>query len=470
VIALQAGRPDYLTICDPDDGSVVAELPVTTDVALDEAVENSATAFAQNRMPPLHERIAILHAVAQAVSDDVDDYANCIAREGIKTIREANKEARRCIETLRIAAQEAARLEGRQVPFSANASTVDRKGFYEYRAAGVVVAITPFNDPLNLVAHKLAPAFAVGAPVIIKPHPATPLSALKLVQAFHDAGAPRDTVQCVIGGSETGQKLVADNRVRIISFTGSQAAGYAISRAAGFKKLLLELGGVGVIAVTADANVEQAAQAIHNGAFWAAGQNCVHAQRVIAEQSVAQPLIDRLVELTGSMTLTRKLDPASDMGPLLDDAAYRRMDEIIASAKAQNGEVLIGGERAERHFLPTWIRLAGANCQLTSQEIFGPISTIENAANDRELLRTMSCAQSAIHQAIFTNRMDLILDSFATTPSAALIVNDSTDFRIDAMPFGGSGSAGIGREGVADAMIELTEKKLLVLRQPLSLA
>jgi glyceraldehyde-3-phosphate dehydrogenase (NADP+) len=470
VIAAQAGRPYYLTIRDPDDGSVIAELPVTTDAALDEAVENSATVFTQNRMPPLHERIAILHAVAQAVSDDVDAYADCIAREGIKTIREAHKEARRCIETLRLAAQEAAQFGGKLVPFAATASAADRKGFYEYRAAGVVVAITPFNDPLNLVAHKLAPAFAVGAPVIIKPHPATPLSALKLVKAFHDAGAPRDTVQCVIGGSETGKKLVADNRVRIISFTGSQAAGYAISRTAGFKKLLLELGGVGVVAVAADANVEQAAQAIHNGAFWAAGQNCVHAQRVITEQSVAQPLTDRLVELAGSMTLTRKLDPASDMGPLLDDADYRRMDEIIASAKAHNGEVLIGGERSERHFLPTWIRLADANCQMTSQEIFGPISTIENAANDRELLRAMSCAQSAIHQAVFTNRMDLILEGFATTPSAALIVNDSTDFRIDAMPFGGSGFAGLGREGVADAMIELTEKKMLVLRQPLNSA
>jgi glyceraldehyde-3-phosphate dehydrogenase (NADP+) len=470
VFAAQAEGSVYLTVSDPDDGSVIAELPVTTEAALDAALEKSATVFAQNRMPPLHERIAILEAVAQAVSDDVDAYANCIAREGIKTIREAHKEARRCIETLRLAAQQAAQLEGRQVPFSANASAADRKGFYEYRAAGVVVAITPFNDPLNLVAHKLAPAFAVGAPILIKPHPATPLSALKLVQAFHDAGAPRDTVQCVIGGSETGQTLVADNRVRIISFTGGQAAGHAISRAAGFKKLLLELGGVGLVAVAADANIEQTAQAIHNGAFWAAGQNCVHAQRVIAEQSVAQPLIDRLVELAGSMTLARKLDPASDMGPLIDDAAYRRMDEIIALARAQNGEVLIGGERSERHFLPTWIRLAGANCQMTSQEIFGPISTIESAASDRDLLRAMSCAQSAIHQAIFTNRMDLILESFATTPSAALIVNDSTDFRIDAMPFGGSGSAGLGREGVADAMIEMTEKKMLVLRQLLTLA
>jgi glyceraldehyde-3-phosphate dehydrogenase (NADP+) len=470
VIAAQAEGLDYLTIRDPDDGSVIAEIPVTTDAALDEAVENSATVFAQNRMPPLHERIAILHVVAQAVLDDVDAYADCIAREGIKTIREAHKEARRCIETLRLAAQEAAHMGGRLVPFAATASAAGRKGFYEYRAAGVVVAITPFNDPLNLVAHKLAPAFAVGAPVIVKPHPATPLSALKLVQAFHDAGAPRDTVRCVIGGSESGQKLVADNRIRIISFTGSQAAGHAISRTAGFKKLLLELGGVGVVAVTADANVEQAAQAIHNGAFWAAGQNCVHAQRVIAEQSVAQPLTDRLVELAASMTLTRKLDPISDMGPLLDDAAYRRMDEIIAVSKAHDGEVLIGGERSERHFLPTWIRLAGANCQITSQEIFGPISTIESVSSNREILRAMSCAQSAIHQAIFTNRMDLILEGFANNPSAALIVNDSTDFRIDAMPFGGSGFAGLGREGVADTMIEMTEKKMLVLRQPSALA
>jgi glyceraldehyde-3-phosphate dehydrogenase (NADP+) len=468
VIALQAGRPDYLIIRDPDDGSVVAELPVTTDAALEEAVENAATAFAQNRLLPLHERITILYAVAQAVSDNVDAYADCIAREGIKTIREAHKEARRCIETLRTAAQEATQISGKMVPFAANESAADRIGFYEYRAAGVVVAITPFNDPLNLVAHKLAPAFAVGAPVIIKPHPATPLSALKLVQAFHDAGAPRDTIQCVIGGSETGQKLVADNRVRIISFTGNEAAGHAIARAAGFKKLLFELGGVGVVAVASDANINQTAQAIHNGAFWAAGQNCVHAQRVIVEHSVAKPLTDRLLELAGSMTLTRKLDPASDMGPLIDDSAYRRMGEIIASAKAQYGEVLIGGERAERHFLPTWIRFEEANCPIVSQEIFGPISTIESVTSDRELLGAMSCAPNAIHQAIFTNRMDLILGGFATTPSGAFIVNDSTDFRIDAMPFGGSGSAGLGREGLADSMIEMTEKKMLVLRQPLT--
>jgi glyceraldehyde-3-phosphate dehydrogenase (NADP+) len=455
---------DVLVVRDPDDGAVVGEVRTTGIGELDAAI-GSAHAVARAEPPPPFERARVLLAVAARVKAAATEYAELIAKEGVKTIREAKKEVGRCVETLTLAAQEATRVGGGIVPMAQTAAGADRIAWFELRPAGVVAALTPFNDPLNLVAHKLAPAYAIGAPVILKPHPQTPLSALRLVGEFHECGAPVDRVQVVIGGADLGARLVADRRPRIVSFTGGRAAGESIARSAGCKRLLLELGGVGIVAVAADADVESAARAIHSGAFWAAGQNCVHAQRIIAARSVVDELRDRLVALASGMKLGAKLDPATDMGPLVDDAAVSRVEALVDSATAAGARLLAGGVCDRRRFAPTWLDRVPETHVLMREEVFGPVSTLESVAGNAELLHTLASGTDAIHAAVYTRSLDLALAVRRVANAAAVIVNDSTDFRVDAMPFGGIGAAGLGREGVADAMAEMSEKRLLVLRE-----
>lgn len=453
-----------MVVRDPEDGSVFGEVPLASPSDLESALERGARA-SRRVPPPAHERARILDLVATHVADDAGAFAKIIATEGVKTIREAEQEVARCVITLRLAAEEAKRIGGTVIPFDQVPGGVGRVGWHCLRPAGLVIAITPFNDPLNLVAHKLAPAFALGAPVIIKPHPQTPFSALRLVDAFHAAGARPDQVQILIGKGELGAALVADPRGRVVSFTGGRATGEAIARSAGIKRLVLELGGVGVVAVAADADVARAVDAIHSGAFWAAGQNCIHAQRIIADASILPELRDGLVERAKAMRLGPKRDRATDMGPLVDLDSAKRVAGWIDRACAVGGHVLTGGTRVGTALAPTWIEGLQDGHPLLAEEIFGPVATLESAAGTGDLIQRLAAAGDAIHAAVFTASIDVAMSAYDKVNAAALIVNDSTDFRIDAMPFGGIGAAGLGREGVADAIEAMAEKKLFVLHR-----
>jgi glyceraldehyde-3-phosphate dehydrogenase (NADP+) len=453
-----------IEVRDPDDGSTVGEVRATSPDGLDRALTRGVAALRSQRQPA-HERARILASVADRVAAEAEPHALLIASEGVKTIREARREVLRCVETLRLSASEAKRIGGSVISFDQASTGVGRSGWWALRPAGLVAAITPFNDPLNLVAHKVGPAFALGAPTIVKPHPQTPLSALRLVQHFHEAGAPEPTVQIVFGGAQLGEALVADPRVRTVSFTGGGAAGRAIAARAGIKRLLLELGGVSVVAVAGDANLEHAAAAIHSGAFWAAGQNCIHSQRIIAETGVIDELRDRLLGLAARVRLGSKRADTTDMGPLVDVAAAERVAGLVEAARAGGARILCGGAREHNRFTPTWIDALPRHHALESTEIFGPVATLEPVAGRAELLERMAAAEAAIHAAIFTTTLDSAMDAFEMANAAALIVNDSTDFRVDAMPFGGGGSAGLGREGVVDAVEAMAEKKLFVLNR-----
>ncbi|WP_129774484.1 aldehyde dehydrogenase family protein [Peristeroidobacter soli] len=453
-----------IVVRDPDDGSVVGEVETTSAVELDRILTRATDALRAPRLAA-YERSKILTAVAGRVEAQAEDHAQLIATEGIKTLREARREVARCVETLRLSAEEAKRIGGAVVPFDQARGGVDRMGWWQLQPAGVVAAITPYNDPLNLVAHKLGPAFALGAPVVIKPHPQTPFSALKLVEHFRESNAPEGSVQIAFGGAELGAMLVADRRPRVVSFTGGRTAGAAIAARIGLKRLLAELGGVGVVAVAADADIEAAAQSIHSGAFWAAGQNCVHAQRVIVEAKIAPALRERLCSLAGAMRMGPKRDEATELGPLVDQTSARRVMFKIDQARSAGAEVLSGGWEAGNRVAATWIEGLAADHPLLSEEIFGPVATLEIATDTADLLHRLATASDAIHAAIFTSSIDTSLRAYSVANAAAVIVNDSTDFRIDAMPFGGGGAAGLGREGVADAIEAMSEKKLYVVRR-----
>jgi glyceraldehyde-3-phosphate dehydrogenase (NADP+) len=459
---LAAAMKKVLTVRDPEDGAIVGEVPVADEAAIETALSSAYRALRDVALPA-HRRAAILSRAAALVSERAEYFAVLIATEGVKTIREARSEVMRCTETLSLGAEEAKHIKGDVIAFDQVASGEGRLGFYERRAAGIVVGITPFNDPLNLVAHKVASALASGCPVIIKPHPQTPFSALRLRDCLLEAGLPEPFFQVLVGGAETARSLVTDPRPRVISFTGGQSSGAAVAAAAGMKVLVLELGGVGIVAVSADADLERAVAAVHSGAFWAAGQNCVHAQRIIAEAPVYQELCERLVVRARALRLGPKREETTDMGPCVNDTSAARLDKACRQAVAAGATIATGATYQRSVFAPTWLVDVAEHNPVLHEELFGPVSTLECAADYPDILRRLRGAGDAIHAALFSKSLSQALDFWKVARTAAVLINDSTDFRIDAMPFGGIGTAGLGREGVHDAIKAMTEKRLMII-------
>ena len=454
-----------IVVRDPDDGSVLGELQPSSDRDLEAALDAGASAARRIHLPT-YERVRILETCAARVSSEHEVFAQLIATEGVKTIREARVEAARCVETLKLSAEEAKRIGGEVLAMDQAMGGAGRLGWYQHRPVGLVAAFTSFNDPVNLVAHKLGPAMAAGAPIILKPHPQTPFSALKLRVAMIEAGAPQEMVQVVLGGAELGGNLVRDSRPRVVSFTGGRAAGRSIVRESGFKRLILELGGVGVVVVAADADLVHAAQAISSGAFWAAGQNCVHAQRIVVERPVADELRQRLVDLAEGLRQGPKRDPRTDLGPCVNPTAASSVLTRVERARSAGGRVLVGGTGDGSRVAATWIDNLPTNHELLTDEVFGPVATLETCDDPAGLFDALERADHALNVAVFTNSIETAFTAYEKANAGAVIVNDSTDFRIDAMPFGGGGGAGLGREGVRFAIEEMMEKKMMVFRRP----
>lgn len=433
-------------------------------LSVDQALAAAFAARRACREAPAHVRMSALREAAARILTRREAMARTIVTEGVKTIREARCEVDRCCDTLLLAAEEARRLGGESVNFGQSPAAAGRIGWWERRPLGVVIGITPYNDPLNLVAHKLAPAVAAGAPIIVKPHPKTPTSAHELAEAFSGSGLPAGAIQVVEGGHPETLQLVADWRPSAISFTGGKQAGEVISRHAYHKRLLLELGGVCVAFVASDADLSRAAEALASGIAWAAGQNCVHTQRIFADRAVFAQLADRLA---GRLQSLRRDDPFSesaDYGPLLSEEHAGRVHAQILDACNRGATLLAGGQRFGRHLAPTLLTGVPHDHVLATEEVFAPVATIEPVDNSADAQARAVSSGAMINSAIFTNRLDVILSWHNALDSGATIVNDSTDFRIDAMPFGGNGDSGLGREGIRFAIEAMTEPKLLCIR------
>ena len=292
-------RDEKIDVLDPFDNSVIDTVPKGTKVDVEIALAAAAKGFEITKRMTVYDRAQILYKAAGIISDNLEDFATVIAREGSKTINEARKEASRCVNTLTCSAEEAKRILGETIPFDSFPGGEKRRGYYYRFPIGVVLAITPFNDPLNLVAHKLGPAIAAGNSVILKPATVTPLSAIKLVEALLEAGLPTTTIQVITGyGSEIGDPLVSDERVRMISFTGGVEAGKHIASIAGIKKIGMELGSDSPVIVWKDADLELAVESCVSGAFWAAGQNCIGVQRLLVHRDIYDEFKTKFVELT----------------------------------------------------------------------------------------------------------------------------------------------------------------------------
>lgn len=449
-------------ILDPYDGSIVDTVPRADVADAQRALDHAERARVAARAWPLHERMRVLTGAADLIVHRRDAFAHRIAREGIKTIREARREATRCADTLRIGAEEARRLHGETVPFSQAPGSERRVGAWRPEPVGIVVAITPYNDPLNLVAHKLAPALAAGNAVILKPDSRTPLSALALVDTLIEAGLPEEIVQVLTGpGSELGPVLVSDPRPRTVSFTGGRDTGESIARQAGLKKLSMELGSNAPAIVLGDADLDAAVRACVSGAFAAAGQNCLHVQRLLVHDDVADEFIGRFVQGASATRTGPKLDEATDMGPMIDEAAADRVHATVADAVAAGAQVLVGGGRSGTVVQPTVVRAVPDGHPLEREEIYGPVTVVRTFGDAADAVRAANAVDFGLQAGVFTRDLGTALDIAEALQYGGVMVNDTSDYRIDAMPFGGVKGSGLGREGVRYAMEAMTEPKLV---------
>lgn len=455
-------RKEVIEVSDPGDNRVIATVPAASAedmlLAIEEAKEGVKTAAAM----PAHERIAVLNRAADWIGAHKEKYAETIAREGSKTIREARKEVTRCIETLRISAEEARRINGETIPFDQMPGSENRVGYYYRFPIGLIAAITPFNDPLNLVAHKVGPAIAAGNAIIVKPATVTPLSALLLAEAFEKAGLPPKVLSVITGkAGEIGDPLITHPDVRMVSFTGGLAAGEAIVRKAGLKKISMELGSNSPVIVLGDADLDAAAEANVSGAFWAAGQNCLGVQRIYVEESVFEEFKDKFVSRTGRYMVGDKLSEATDIGPMITEQEAIRVESWVKEAVDKGAVLLCGGQRKGAYYMPTVLTDLPPDCTLAKEEVFGPVVTLYRVPDLDTAIRESNSVNYGLQAGIFTRNLDKAFAAIRRMDVGGIMVNDSSDYRIDAMPFGGVKGSGLGREGIKFALQEMTEPKVV---------
>jgi glyceraldehyde-3-phosphate dehydrogenase (NADP+) len=455
-------RPDTIEVRDPFDNSLIDTVPSANAEDVQTALATAYRARETARKMTTYERSQVLLATAAIVADNLEDFAQTIAREGSKTINEARGEARRTVNTLTISGEEAKRLIGETIPFDSFPGGEVRRGYFERVPIGVVLAITPFNDPLNLVAHKLGPAIAGGNSVILKPATVTPLSALKLTEAFIEAGLPAGVLQCLTGhGAVLGDALVSDKRVRMVSFTGGLEAGEHIANRAGLKKIGMELGSNSPVIVWNDADLEWAAETCVSGAFWAAGQNCIGVQRIYIHREVYDRFRDDFVARTKAYTIGDKLDEATDMGPMITETEAERVERWVAEAVELGASVLCGGGRTGALMEPTVLENVPENATIHHSEVFGPAVNLYPVDDLDEAIARANSVDFGLHSAGFSNDLTICHRMAEGLDSGSVIINDSTDYRLDSMPFGGVKSSGLGKEGIRFSLQEMTEPKVV---------
>src|SRR5579862_8391725 len=454
---------DPIEILAPYDGSVVGRIFQGRREHAEQAIAAAVKAFGTTRRLPAFERQRVLKSVAENISERKEEYARCIAQEAGKPIKTARSEVDRAIFTFTVAAEESVRIYGEYLPLDWQEFTVGRWGMVRRFPLGPIAGITPFNFPLNLVAHKVAPAIAAGCTMVLKPAPQTPMTALMLAESVQQAGWPDGALNVLPLSNEDAGLLVSDDRLKMISFTGSAAVGWDIKRNAGKKKVVLELGGNAGVLVHSDADLAYAADRCVAGGFGYAGQTCISVQRILVERSVCSKFTDLLVAGVKNLRTGDPLEESTDVGPLIRESDAIRASDWIQEAIRSGARLLCGGQRQGSILEPTVLTRTRPDMKVNCQEIFAPVVTIESYDDFSDALKQINNSPYGLQAGIFTRDAKLLFSAYEELEVGALMAGDVPTFRIDHMPYGGIKESGSGREGLRYAIEDMTEPKLLVM-------
>ena len=455
---------EELVVTAPFGGKELARIPSPPAEDVETAVQRAVLAFEKTRVIPTFTRVAILRTVAAELERRRDDLARTIAAEAGKPLKAARAEAERAAATFSAAAAALEAWKGEMLPLDVNAVSLGRWGVVKRVPLGPVLAITPFNFPLNLTSHKVAPAIAVGAPVIQKPASKTPLSALALREIVLEAGWPADAYVVLPISGAAAEGLVLDPRLPVVSFTGSGAVGWRLKSLVPKKRVALELGGNAAVVVHSDADLDDAARRTASGAFSYAGQSCISVQRALVHRPVLEAFREKLLAAASTLVVGDPLDEKTDVGPMIAPAEAARVEAWVAEAVAGGATVLRGGTRVGECLHPTILANTTPSMKVEAQEVFAPVVTLNAYDDFEEALRRVNDSKYGLQAGVFTRDLARIQRAFDVLEVGAVLANDVPTWRADRMPYGGVKESGSGREGPAYAMEEFTEPRLLVIR------
>jgi acyl-CoA reductase-like NAD-dependent aldehyde dehydrogenase len=453
---------DVQEVRDPYRGNIVAYAPVSSKCDCDDALDAAQKAKKVMAAMPGYERAALLRRAADLVGARAEEIARAMSLETGKALRDSLVETQRSAELLRLCAEEAVRIQGEHIPMDASAIGAGKIAMLMRFPVGVVAAITPFNGPVSLTAHKLGPALAAGNSLVLKPSPKAPLCVHKFVEAVIEAGVPSGAINTIYGDGVAPQ-LVSDARVDFVSFTGSIRVGKIIRDSVGMKRVALELGGVGPTFVHHDANLAAAAKACARNAVALAGQSCVSVQNVFVHKQVHDKFVDAVCREMDTIRFGDPMDKATEVGTLIDEQAAIRVEGMITRAIDAGARPLRGWKRRGAQLDATILTNVKADMDVVCEEIFGPAMTIQPYEDIEPIFESISESPYGLQCGIYTNSLDLALSAIRTVRTGGVIVNGTSRWRSDQMPYGGVKSSGIGREGPKFSIRDMTEERLFVL-------
>ncbi|GAB0168602.1 aldehyde dehydrogenase family protein [Lysinibacillus sp. CTST325] len=454
---------EHASLTSPYSGDVIAYIPKANEKEVNEAIEAAVRAKTVMAKMPAHERAAILERLVALFEKRLDEAAEIIALEAAKPIATAIDEVKRTIQTYKFAAEEAKRIHGETIPLDAAPGGEKRVAYTVREPIGVIGAITPFNFPMNLVAHKVGPAIAAGNTIVLKPASQTPLSSFFLAELLQEAGLPNGALNVITGsGRVVGDKIVTDDRIAAITFTGSPAVGIGIRNKAGLKRVTLELGSNAAVIIDKGIDIDSIINRCVKGAFSFQGQVCISLQRIYIHESLYETFVQKFVEATQQLKIGDPLDPRTDVSALISKGDVERTLDWIHEAKQHGAEVATGGIAEGNILLPTVLLNAESSLKVSCQEVFAPIVIINKVQAVEEAIEQVNDSRYGLQAGVYTDNVHTALTAAENLHVGGVMINDIPTFRVDNMPYGGVKESGVGREGIKYAVEEMTELKLVV--------
>jgi acyl-CoA reductase-like NAD-dependent aldehyde dehydrogenase len=456
---------DVLEVRSPWDQGLIGKVTIAKRADAREAVNHALASLRRTRSLPRWKRREILEQIASSLIEQKDRFAKLIVAEAGKPLRLARAEVDRAVLTFKTAAEEAARLGGETIPLDLTEGNEGRWGLVQRFPVGPVLAITPFNFPLNLVAHKAAPAIAAGCPLIIKPSPQTPFTALALGEVILKAGWPDEALAVLpLANADTAWLAEKEDRIKLISFTGSAKVGWELKAHSGRKRVLLELGGNAALIIHGDyRDLDSAAERTAHAAFAYAGQSCISVQRIFVDKSIFQTFIWKFVDVAGKLASGNPSSETTELGPMIRLAEAERVESWIKEAVAGGARLISGGEREGSMITPAILTGTKAGMKIRDEEVFGPVAIVEPYIDFEEALAEVNHSRFGLQAGLLTRDAGRILTAYRELEVGALIVGDTPSWRLDPMPYGGVKDSGLGREGIRSAIEEMTEPRMLVM-------